>query len=41
MNVAVTGATGRMGRAVIELASERDDVTVAFGVGWLSPEGED
>jgi 4-hydroxy-tetrahydrodipicolinate reductase len=33
MNVAVTGATGRMGRAVVELAAEREDVTVAFGVG--------
>lgn len=33
MNVAVTGVTGRMGRAVVELAAERADVTVAFGVG--------
>lgn len=33
MNVAVTGATGRMGQAVVELAAEREDVTVAFGVG--------
>ncbi|MFB6360218.1 MAG: 4-hydroxy-tetrahydrodipicolinate reductase [Halobacteriales archaeon] len=33
MNVAVTGATGQMGGAVTELAVERDDITVAFGVG--------
>lgn len=39
MNVAVTGATGRMGRAVLELAAERDDVTVAFGVGRDPDEG--
>ncbi|MDZ7701987.1 MAG: 4-hydroxy-tetrahydrodipicolinate reductase [Halobacteriales archaeon] len=32
MNVAVTGATGRTGRAVVELAAEREDLTVAFGV---------
>jgi len=33
MNVAVAGATGQMGGAVTELAVERDDVTVAFGIG--------
>ncbi len=32
MNIAVTGATGRMGRTVIETAVQREDVTVAFGV---------
>lgn len=32
MNVAITGATGRMGRAVLKRAAEREDVTVAFGV---------
>jgi len=32
MNIAVTGATGRMGRTVIETATDRADVTVAFGV---------
>ncbi len=38
MNVAVTGATGRMGRAVLERAAEREDVTVAFGVA-REPDG--
>jgi len=38
MNIAVAGATGRMGRAVTELAGEREDLTVAFGVG-RSPDG--
>jgi len=33
MNVAVSGATGRMGRAVLALATEREAVTVPFGVG--------
>lgn len=33
MNIAVSGATGQMGRAVTELAAERDDLTVAFGIG--------
>jgi 4-hydroxy-tetrahydrodipicolinate reductase len=32
MNIAVTGATGRMGRTVIETATDHEDVTVAFGV---------
>ena len=30
--VGVNGATGRMGRAVVEAAGDRGDVTVAFGV---------
>jgi 4-hydroxy-tetrahydrodipicolinate reductase len=30
--VGVTGATGRMGQAVIETAADRDDVTVSFAV---------
>ncbi len=30
--VGVNGATGRMGQAVVETASERADVTVAFGI---------
>ena len=30
--VGVNGATGRMGQAVVETASEREDVTVAFGI---------
>jgi dihydrodipicolinate reductase len=33
MNVAVAGATGQMGGAVTELAVEREDITVAFGIG--------
>lgn len=32
MNIAVTGATGRMGRAVIEAAADRPDVRVALAV---------
>ena len=32
MNLAVTGATGRMGRAVIEAAADRADVRVALAV---------
>jgi 4-hydroxy-tetrahydrodipicolinate reductase len=32
MNIAVTGATGRMGRTVIETAIDHEDVTVAFGI---------
>lgn len=32
MNIAVTGATGRMGRAVIEAAADRSDVRVALAV---------
>jgi len=32
MNLAVTGATGRMGRTVIETATDHQDVTVAFGI---------
>lgn len=32
VSVAVTGATGRMGRAVIEAAAARDEVDVAFAV---------
>lgn len=32
MNIAVTGATGAMGRTVLEVATERSDLTVAFGV---------
>ena len=39
MNVAVTGATGAMGRTVIETAADRDDVEVAFGVD-AEPGGE-
>ena len=30
--VGVNGATGRMGRAVIEMAGEREDVAVSFGI---------
>ncbi|MFB6300324.1 MAG: 4-hydroxy-tetrahydrodipicolinate reductase [Halobacteriales archaeon] len=30
MNIAVTGATGRMGRTVLERAVDRSDVTVSF-----------
>ncbi len=32
VRVAVNGATGRMGRAVVETAAERADLTVTFGV---------
>jgi len=32
VDVAVTGATGRMGRAVLDAASAREDVSVAFAV---------
>jgi len=32
MNVAVTGARGRMGGTVVEVATDREDVTVAWGV---------
>jgi len=32
VDIAVTGATGRMGRAVLDAASAREDVTVAFAV---------
>ncbi len=32
MRVAVNGATGTMGQAVVEAANERDDVSVAFGI---------
>lgn len=32
MNIAVTGATGRMGRAVIEAAADRSDVRVSLAV---------
>jgi len=32
MNIAVTGATGHMGKTVVETAVEREDVTVAFGI---------
>jgi 4-hydroxy-tetrahydrodipicolinate reductase len=38
VDVAVTGATGRMGRAVLDAASARDDVTVAFAVNRNPPE---
>lgn len=33
MNIAVTGATGAMGTSVIETATRRQDLTVAFGIG--------
>jgi 4-hydroxy-tetrahydrodipicolinate reductase len=32
IRVGVTGATGRMGGAVVETAADRDDVEIAFGV---------
>jgi len=32
VDIAVTGATGRMGRAVLDAANAREDVTVAFAV---------
>ena len=38
--VAVTGATGRMGRAVIEAASDREDVDVSFAINRDPAEGE-
>jgi 4-hydroxy-tetrahydrodipicolinate reductase len=37
-NIGVSGASGRMGRAVLETAADRDDVTVVFGV---APEAAD
>jgi 4-hydroxy-tetrahydrodipicolinate reductase len=40
MNIAVTGATGRMGRTVIETATDHEDVTVAFGVDPEVESGE-
>jgi 4-hydroxy-tetrahydrodipicolinate reductase len=40
IGIAVTGATGRMGRAVIEAASGRPDVEVAFAVN-RSPETDE
>jgi len=33
MNIGVSGATGRMGRAVVEAAADREDVAVVFAVG--------
>ena len=39
MNIAVTGATGTMGRTVIETANDRPDVTVAFGIDQAAEEG--
>ncbi|WP_049900233.1 4-hydroxy-tetrahydrodipicolinate reductase [Halococcus agarilyticus] len=38
--VGVTGATGAMGRAVLETAKERDDVAVAFAVNRDPADGE-
>lgn len=32
MNIAITGATGRMGQTIIETATDRSDLTVTFGV---------
>ncbi|USZ75348.1 4-hydroxy-tetrahydrodipicolinate reductase [Halorussus vallis] len=40
VDVAVTGATGQMGRAVIDAAHERDDVSVAFAVN-RDPDAEE
>ncbi len=39
MNIAVTGATGTMGRTVIETANDRPDVTVAFGIDAAAADG--
>lgn len=41
MQVAVTGAAGRMGRAVIEAATERDDAEIAFAVNRSATESID
>ncbi|EMA44960.1 4-hydroxy-tetrahydrodipicolinate reductase [Halococcus saccharolyticus] len=38
--VGVTGATGAMGRAVLETAADRDDVAVAFAVNRDPDDGE-
>lgn len=32
MNIAVTGATGAMGRAIMEAATDRDEITIALAV---------
>lgn len=40
VTVAATGATGRMGRAVLDAASAREDVEVAFAVNRDSEGGE-
>ena len=40
MNVAVTGARGQMGGAVVEAATERDDLTVAWGVSAHPDDGK-
>jgi len=37
--LAVTGATGRMGRAVLSAARERDDVTISFAVNRNPDDG--
>lgn len=39
IDLAVTGATGRMGRAVLEVAADRDDCTIALAVSPNPPEG--
>jgi 4-hydroxy-tetrahydrodipicolinate reductase len=41
VSVAVTGATGEMGRAVLDAASAREDVSVAFAVNRDPAEGEE
>jgi len=41
VDLAVTGATGRMGRAVLDAASDREDVEAAFAVARDPAEGDD
>ncbi|WP_135828768.1 4-hydroxy-tetrahydrodipicolinate reductase [Halorussus halobius] len=41
VDLAVTGATGRMGRAVLDAASDREDVSVAFAVARDASDRED
>ena len=40
MNVAVTGARGRMGGTVMETASEREDLTLAWGIDASPGDGK-
>jgi len=40
MNVAVTGARGRMGTTVVEVATDREDVTVSWGVDASPGDGQ-
>jgi 4-hydroxy-tetrahydrodipicolinate reductase len=40
VGIGVSGVSGRMGRAVLEAAADRDDVTVAFGVA-PAPEADE